>query len=100
LMTIGVAPGSPFALMIAPRKLQSLAATVQPDAPATSSVRSTSNIVASKGDNAAVPLIARVRAKYSDDDEAVCVKLIKLANMRTSVKTDAATFLFMAVLPM
>ena len=48
-MITASALGFVFALMIAPRKLQSLAAPVQAEAAAVSSVRSTFRIVANAG---------------------------------------------------
>src|SRR5438105_10282768 len=49
LIITGFGLTSAFAAMIAPRKLQSLGATVQAVAAAVSSVRSTSNVVANAG---------------------------------------------------
>src|SRR5688572_5774375 len=86
-MTTGSAFGSLLAAMIAPRKLQSLGATVQALAPARSSFRSTSKVVTNRGRGAA-------------EREAAC--WVKFKNTppskMPSVNTDQVIFLFMRVL--
>ncbi len=81
LITTGSAFTSAFAAMIAPRKLQSLGATVHALAPAVSSARSTSNVVVKSG---------------ADECEAArCVKPRKAANKTTRLKMDQVINLFM-----
>src|SRR5262245_20915857 len=76
LMIIGVTLMSALALMIAPRKLQSFAAAVHADAPATSSVRSTFKLVAKYGfTSAAACLRAATREEVRELENAVCVNL-------------------------
>ena len=83
LIVTGSAFGSAFAAMIAPRKLQSLGATVHALAPAVSSVRSTSNVVVNSG-------------RGADECEAArCVKLRKAPNKTTRLKMDQVIVLFM-----
>lgn len=59
LITTGSGPGVVFAFLTAPRKLQSLAAAVQADAAATSSVRSTLKVVTKAGARFGVTAAAR-----------------------------------------
>src|ERR1044072_2667484 len=95
-MTTGVAPRSAFAAITAPRKLQSLGATVQAEAAATSSVRSTSSVVTNIG--IANEASAAVTRRFNELEDAVLVYLSVTAAKTASVNSERAICLFMVVL--
>src|SRR5215217_1975715 len=84
-MITGSALRSVFAAMMAPRKLQSLSATVQAVAPAVSSVRSTSNVDVN-GESVA------------DREDALSVNFRDTPTKTIRVNTDQMIFLFIDML--
>src|SRR6266576_2760910 len=100
-MIIGVAPTAAFALMIAPRKLQSLAAPVHAEAPATSSVRSTFKFVAKYGfAGAAANFRGATREEPPELENAVCVNFREAPAKITSTNTDNVRFPFIDLSPL
>src|SRR5215831_5792244 len=100
-MMIGVAPAALFAAMMAPRKLQSLGATVQARAAtvAVSSVRSTSNVVAKKGFRFGAFAEARGEMKVRLDkfeEETLWLKATDIPTKATINKRDQGIVLFIA----
>jgi hypothetical protein len=96
----GVAPRSAFEAMMAPRRLQSLAAGVQAVAAAVSSARSTSSVVAKTGFRAAVEANARgtdARGLVELED-ALRVYVSDAPTKMARVNRDQATFLFVVML--
>ena len=86
--------------MIAPRKLQSLAAIVHAVAAAVSSVRSTSNVVANAGIRLEIAgaVRATVNGWLDELEDAFWLKFINDQTNTTRVKTDQVTFLFIVTL--
>src|SRR5215471_18143038 len=98
-MIIGVAPAALFAALIAPRKLQSLGATVQAWAAAVSSVRSTSNVVAKKGFRLGGFAEARCEMRFclgKFDEETLWLNSTDIPTKATINKRDQGIVLFIA----
>src|SRR5437588_13005246 len=100
LIITGVAPTAVFAAMMAPRKLQSLAASVQAVAAAVSSVRSTTNVVVNGGTRLEILGTARaiVICWLDELDDALGVYFRDAPTTTTSVNSSQGICLFIVML--